>query len=79
MTPAADGRCSDQAYHLVLAYDTHTTGHAQWFYFAVGHTQAGARVSFHIVARRDEEEPHGEAARSNSPRALMHFHTCNST
>lgn len=46
---ALAGKMNDNEYKLVLQNDTNSNGHTQWFYFRVGNTAAGHRVTFHIL------------------------------
>lgn len=46
---ALAGKISDNEYKLILQNDTNSNGHTQWFYFRVGNTTEGLRVTFHLL------------------------------
>jgi hypothetical protein len=46
---AAAGKLTDSEYNLILQNDTNSRGHTQWFYFRVGNTTAGLKVTFNLL------------------------------
>lgn len=42
-------KMSDTEYDLILQNDINTNGHTQWYFFRVGNTRKGQKVTFNII------------------------------
>lgn len=42
-------KISDKEYDLILQNDINTNGHTQWYFFRVGNTRKGQKITFNII------------------------------